>query len=91
MADDNITNQLLSEIGKLNGQIALMQTMIQQQGEHTRAHISEIKDHLVSRIDGLENRVEVLEHGEKEMIWKVGATATPIAAAAAAALHYLLK
>lgn len=61
---------LLSHIGKLEGQLALMTQLIQQNHESTHQRINDFRHAVEGRITGVEARVVTLEKNERSTALK---------------------
>lgn len=63
MSDPN--QQLLQQVGEVQGQLKLMTQMIQQNHESTHQRINDFRHAIEGRLTGLEARVGVIEGNER--------------------------
>lgn len=97
MSDPN--QQLLQQVGEVQGQLKLITQMIQQNHESTHQRINDFRHAIEGRItgvevriDGVDARIVVLEKNERGTALKVagiGTVAGAIAAASVELINYL--
>jgi hypothetical protein len=83
---------LLAHIGKLEGQLAVMTQLMQQNHESTHQRINDFRHAIEGRITGVEARVVTLEGNERSTAIKAaggGALSGALATAALKLIEYI--
>lgn len=92
MSDPN--QQLLQQVGEVQGQLKLITQMIQQNHESTHQRINDFRhaiegriDGVEARIDGVEGRIDTIDKNERGTAMKVASIGGFSGAIAAAAVE----
>lgn len=92
MSDPN--QQLLQQVGEVQGQLKLITQMIQQNHESTHQRINDFRhaiegriDGVEARIDGVESRIDTIDKNERGTALKVAGTGAITAAIVTAGIE----
>ena len=86
------SDAVLIAMGKLEGQLAAMTTLMQQNHLSTQTRIEDLSKSVGVRFDGIENRLATLEQNERGTAMRAagsGALSGAIVAAGIAAMKYM--